>query len=481
MNTATGSARYVPPGYPRHGRGRGRCLIALTCLMLLSVSAPVRAQTASEPSAEGGPEVRVMDLRGAIGPAVSDGFVRALEDANRGGAALFVLRLDTPGGLDTAMRTMIQAILDSRVPVVTYVSPSGSRAASAGTYLLYASHVAAMAPATNLGAATPVQLGGGGAPSPAGEGAKPQADDSVDDNASTLRRKQINDAVAYIRGLAELRGRNADWAERAVREAVSLTAAEAEAQQVVDLVAPDLDTLLARLDGFTVRDGNAERTLALTDYRLVELEPDWRTRFLAVITNPSIAYILMLVGIYGLILEFSNPGFGVPGVLGAICLLLALYALQMLPVNYVGLGLILLGIGLMVAEGLSPSFGVLGVGGAVALVIGSIMLMDTDLPAFQVAMPVIAAVGVGSLALTGLTVRLAFKAHGHPVVTGGDTLIGQDAMVAEDFGPSSSGQVHAGGELWRATTDQAVHEGETVTIRRRDGLTLHVCRKGDNS
>lgn len=480
MNTATGSGRYFPPGSPRHGRGRARCLIALACLVLLSVSALARAQTAPRPAAEGGPEVRVMDLRGAIGPAVGDGFVRALEDANRAGAALFVLRLDTPGGLDKSMRTMIQAILESQVPVATYVAPSGSRAASAGTYLLYASHVAAMAPATNLGAATPVQLGGGGTPSPAGDEAEPQADNNTDDNAAALRRKQVNDAVAYIRGLAELRGRNADWAERAVREAVSLTAAEAEAQQVIDLVAPDLDALLARLDGFTVRDGGAKRTLTLTDYRLVELETDWRTRFLAVITNPSIAYILMLVGIYGLILEFSNPGFGIPGVLGAICLLLALYALQMLPVSYVGLGLILLGIGLMVAEGLSPSFGVLGVGGAVALVIGSIMLMDTDLPAFQVAMPVIAAVGVGSLALTGLTVRLAFQAHGRPVVTGGDTLVGQNAVAENDFGPDDNGQVRAAGERWRATSDEAVFEGETVTIRRRDGLTLHVSRKGDN-
>lgn len=478
MITAAGSEGHVLPGYAPRGRGLGGCLVALACLLMLA--APGRAQTPSEPSGEHGPEVRVMDLEGAIGPAVSDGFVRALEDANRAGAALFVVRLDTPGGLDKSMRVMIQAILDSQVPVATYVSPSGSRAASAGTYLLYASHVAAMAPATNLGAATPVQLGGGGAPSPAGDDAEPQADDNIDDNASALRRKQVNDAVAYIRGLAELRGRNADWAERAVREAVSLTAAEAEAQQVIDLVAPDLDTLLAELDGFTVRDGDAAgRTLALTDYRLVELERDWRTHFLAVITNPSIAYILMLVGIYGLILEFSNPGFGIPGVLGAICLLLALYALQMLPVSYVGMGLILLGIGLMVAEGLSPSFGVLGVGGAVALVIGSIMLMDTDLPAFQVAVPVIAAVGVGSLALTGLTVRLAFKAHGRPVVTGGDTLVGQDAVAATDFGPGDTGQVRAAGELWRATTDEAVLEGETVTIRRRDGLTLHVSRKGD--
>ena len=461
------------PGLSRHVL----LLFAALLPLLTMTSSPARAQNATSPTADDAPQVWVMDLKGAIGPAVSDGFVRALDDANRAGAALFVLRLDTPGGLDKSMRTMIHAILDSQVPVATFVAPSGSRAASAGTYLLYASHVAAMAPATNLGAATPVQMGGGGAPSPAGDDAEPQAQD----NASALRRKQVNDAVAYIRGLAGLRGRNADWAERAVREAVSLTAAEAEAQQVIDLVAPDLDTLLTELNGFTVRDGDSERTLALTDYRVVELERDWRTQFLAVITDPSIAYILMLVGLYGLILEFSNPGFGLPGVLGAICLLLALYALQMLPVSYVGLGLILLGIGLMVAEGLSPSFGVLGVGGAVALVVGSIMLMDTDLPAFQVAAPVIAAVGVGSLALTGLTVRLAFKAHGRPVVTGGDTLIGQDAVAANDFGPDGNGQVRAAGELWRATTDEAVLEGETVTIRRRDGLTLHVSPKGDKS
>ncbi len=476
MITAIGSDRHGLPGKAPCWRGLGGWFVALACLLLLA--SPGRAQSSAEPSAGGGPEVRVMELRGAIGPAVSDGFVRALEDANRAGAALFVLRLDTPGGLDQSMRTMIRAILDSRVPVATYVSPRGSRAASAGTYILYASHIAAMAPATNLGAATPVQLGGAEAPSPAGgEAEKEQAQDS----ASALRRKQINDAVAYIRGLAELRGRNADWAERAVREAVSLTAAEAEAQQVIDLVAPDLDTLLAELDGYRFRDGAGERTLTLTGYRLVEVERDWRTRFLAVITNPSIAYILMLVGIYGLILEFSNPGFGIPGVLGAICLLLALYALQMLPVSYVGLGLILLGIGLMVAEGLSPSFGVLGVGGAVAMVIGSIMLMDTDLPAFQIAAPVIAAVAVGSLALTVLTVRLAFKAHGRPVVTGGDTLIGQAAEAVEDFGPGSDaiGQVRAAGELWRATSDEAVHDGDTVVIRRRDGLTLHVSRKGD--
>jgi len=448
--------------------GRDRYAVILAALLiLLAVALPARAQN---PAPADVPQVWVMDLKGAIGPAVSDGFVRALQDADRAGAALFVLRIDTPGGLDKSMRAMIQAILESPLPVATYVAPPGSRAASAGTYILYASHIAAMAPATNLGAATPVQLGGGGAPSPSND----NADSESTDSASALRRKQINDAVAYIRGLAELRGRDADWAEQAVREAVSLTAAEAQARNVVDLTAPDLDSLLADLDGRTIRDGDASRTLTLTDYHLVEVERDWRTHFLAVITDPSIAYILMLVGIYGLILEFSNPGFGIPGVLGAICLLLALYALQMLPVSYVGLGLILLGIGLIVAEAISPSFGVLGVGGAVALVIGSIMLMDTDVPAFQIAAPVIAAAGVGSLVLTGLTVRLAFKAHGHPVVTGGDTLVGQSAVAVQRFGPGAEGQVRAAGELWRATSDAAVGQGDKVTIQRRDGLTLHV-------
>lgn len=420
------------------------------------------------------PQVWVMDLRDAIGPAMSDWFTRALDDANQQDAALFVLRLDTPGGLDRSMRDMISAILDSKVPVVTYVAPQGSRAASAGTYILYASHFAAMAPATNLGAATPVEIGGGGSDQPADNKAPSPA---VKGDAEPHQRKQVNDAAAYIRGLAELRGRNADWAERAVREAVSLTASEAQREQVVDLIAPDLDTLLRNLDGRRVQIGGAEHTLDLEHYQLHQVEPDWRTTFLAVITNPSIAYILLLVGVYGLILEFSNPGVAVPGILGAISLLLGLYALQMLPISYVGLSLILIGVGLVAAEAFTPSFGALGVGGMIAFVVGSVMLMDTHLPAFRIALPVIAAVGTGSVVAVGVLVRLAITAHRGAQVTGDPQLIGQWAVALEDFqmrDGQAHGQVRLLGEIWQARASGPVRLGERLRVRAREGLILDV-------
>ncbi|MGJ3257191.1 MAG: NfeD family protein [Alcanivorax sp.] len=428
-----------------------------------------------------------MTLDGPIGPALSDWFVRSLEDANQASAGLFVLQLNTPGGLDSAMRDMIRAILDSQVPVATYVSPSGSRAASAGTYILYASHIAAMAPATNLGAATPVQIGGGGGlPSPS----SPDSDDSGEnseqttsssDSASALRRKQVNDAVAYIRGLAELRDRNADWAEKAVREAVSLSSSAALEQGVIDLKATDLADLLTQLDGRELSWDGQSVTLAVANAQQHLVEKDWRTDFLAIITDPSIAYLMLLVGIYGLVLEFSNPGMGVPGVLGAICLLLALYALQMLPVSYVGLGLVLLGTVLVALEAVSPSFGVLGIGGVIAFVIGSIMLMDTELPAFRIAMPVIAAVGVGSLLLVGLFVRLAVKAHEGPPVTGADTLVGETAVALGDF--ENDGQVRVLGEIWHAHSQQPVQQGQSLQVISRSDLVLDVvpANKEDSS
>lgn len=420
---------------------------------------------ASAPPAAAPARVWVMDIQDAIGPAMSDWFSRALRHANQAEATLFVLRLDTPGGLDHSMREMIHAILDSQVPVATYVAPEGSRAASAGTYILYASHVAAMAPATHLGAATPVQLGGHRAGAP------------DTDNGGALQRKQVNDAVAYIRGLAELRGRNAEWAEQAVREAASLTASEALRSQVVDLIAPDLDTLLQQLDGRRIEVGGAPTTLALVPYRLHPVTPDWRTAFLAVITNPSIAYLLLLIGIYGLILEFSNPGVGVPGVLGAISLLLGLYALQMLPISYVGLALIVLGVGLVAAEALSPSFGALGVGGVIAFVVGSVMLMDTELPAFRIAMPVIAAVGTGSLLALGVLVRLAVAAHQRVQVSGDSQLVGQPALALDDFQRHEQervGRVRLHGEIWRARARSPVRRGDRVVVLARHGLILDV-------
>jgi len=461
---------------PHHGHrlaARVLLCVLLALLFLLAPASPAKTTSSSSASAS---SVWVMTLDGPIGPALSDWFVRSLEDANQASASLFVLQLNTPGGLDSAMRDMIRAILDSQVPVATYVSPSGSRAASAGTYILYASHIAAMAPATNLGAATPVQIGGGGGlPSPSSPDNSDENSEqasSSPDSASALHRKQVNDAVAYIGGLAELRDRNADWAEKAVREAVSLSSSAALEQGVIDLKATDLADLLAQLDGRKLSWDGQSVTLAVASAQQHQVERDWRTDFLAIITDPSIAFLLLLVGIYGLVLEFSNPGMGVPGVLGGICLLLALYALQMLPVSYVGLGLILLGAVLVTLEAVSPSFGVLGVGGAIAFVIGSIMLMDTDLPAFRIALPVIAAVGVGSLLLVGLFVRLAVKAHEGPPVTGADTLVGETAVALGDF--EHDGQVRVLGEIWHAHSQQPVQQGQLLQVIDRSDLILNV-------
>jgi membrane-bound serine protease (ClpP class) len=449
-------------------------ILLLALAMAVLIALPVSAQSPSaqhSAASASPPDVRVMVLDDAIGPAVSDWFVRALEDANDEAAALFVLQLNTPGGLDHSMRAMIRAILDSRVPVTIHVAPSGSRAASAGTYLLYAAHIAAMAPATNLGAATPVELGGGApARNPAGSDGEDQS--TAPDSASALRNKQVNDAVAYIRGLAELRGRNADWAEQAVRQGASLPAEEALEQNVIDLIADDLPALLSRLEGREIEIRGQRHTLTLSGHQVRNIEQDWRTGFLAIITNPSVAYLLLLVGIYGLILEFSSPGVGVAGVLGGICLLVAAYALHLLPVSYVGLALIVLGIGLIAAEALSPSFGVLGIGGVAAFVIGSVMLMDTELPAFQIALPVIAAVGTGSLLLVGVMIRLITRTRRQALVSGADTLIGQPAVAIQDF--ELLGMVRINGELWRARTAAPVRKGQRLRVIGRQGLTLNV-------
>jgi membrane-bound serine protease (ClpP class) len=446
--------------------------------LLLAAAGWALAAADSTPTA--GPTGTLLPVSGPIGPATSDYFVRKLREAQEGGTELVLVTIDTPGGLDTAMRDMIQAILASEVPVVAFVSPSGARAASAGTFLVYASHVAAMAPATNLGAATPVQIGGpaapgrpdGGKPATKPSDADGEAKDGEPAPGSAMERKALNDSIAYIRGLAELRGRNVEWAEAAVRDGASLPADEALAAGVVDLVAADIPELLRLLDGRKVKLGAKEVELRTAGLILHEIEPDWRTNLLSIITNPNVAYLLMLIGIYGLLLEGYNPGALVPGVVGAICLLLALFAFQVLSVNYAGLALIALGVLLIVAESFAPSFGALGLGGIVAFVIGSVMLLDNDVPGFSIAWPLIAAMAfAGALVLLAI-VSFAVRSRRRPVVSGVEGMLHAVAEATEDF--DTHGLVRVQGELWNAVSREPVRAGQKLRIRKVDGLTVEV-------
>jgi membrane-bound serine protease (ClpP class) len=468
----------------------GRGLRALAAL-LLSGTAVLAARAAPVP---------VLDVRDAIGPASAGFIIRSIGKAAEARAPLIVIRLDTPGGLDTSMRDIIQAILASRVPVAVYVSPSGSRAASAGTYILYAAHIAAMAPATTLGAATPVAIGmpgpGGSGRAPAGDEGEPAgaAKNPPKDGASepepgrkapplagadAMTAKQIHDAAAFIRGLAQQRGRNAEWAERAVREAVSLTATEALKANVIDVVAEDLDDLLARINGRRVKVEGREVTLATTGLAIEVIRPDWRQRLLSVIANPSFALVLLMLGIYGLLFEFASPGFGVPGTVGAICLVLGLFALQLLPVNYAGLGLILLGVALLAAEAMAPSFGVLGVGGLVAFVVGALLLFDSDVPGFGVPLWLIAGLAISSAAFVVLGGGMALRARRRPVVSGREQMLGSEGVVLVPAGSETWALVH--GERWRVTSPDALSTGQRVRVVGMKGLTLEVRAAGPSA
>ncbi|HYD17334.1 MAG TPA: nodulation protein NfeD [Patescibacteria group bacterium] len=418
----------------------------------------------------------VIKVEGMISPATLDLVKRGLEDAAKRKADVVVLQMQTPGGLYDSMQTIIQLILESPVPVATYVSPPGSHAASAGTYILYASHIAAMAPSTVIGAATPIRMGDNSPMQPSPDPSMQKIDPSSVQPKSTLEHKMVNDAAAYIRGLAELRNRNAEWAERAVRDAVSATATESLASKAIDLIAVDVNELLEKIDGRVVKmAGNKTMKLNTKNARFETHEADWRTGLLDVIASPNVAFMLMTLGSYGLIYEVLNPGAILPGVVGIISFILGLFAMNVLPVDYTGLALMLVGMALMIGEAFSPSFGALGIGGAISFAVGATMLIDSVDPNFGVDPWLIAAVTVGSLGFLSVLLAVAFKAQRSATMTGQEELKQTPGEVLN--WSQGQGEVRITGEIWRASAaspEFIINPGDRVKVVEIDGLRLIV-------
>lgn len=445
---------------------------ALTTGLILSLAYLIAGAAVAAPVVQ-------IDINGPIGPGVASYVTEAIEEAQGSDSAAILLVMDTPGGLDSSMREIIQAILDSRIPVIGYVAPSGARAASAGTYILMACHIAAMAPGTTIGAATPIAIGGGmpGSDQPSGTD-----DGSGRQEHPDLQDKIVSDSAAYMRALAEMRGRPADKVEKFVTDAISISDSEALAEGIIEITAPSARALLMQIDGRVVRVEDREWTLETVNSDVKQMQPTWRDDFLAFITNPNIAYLLLLIGIYGLIFEFSNPGLILPGVTGAIALVLGLYALHLLPVNYAGLALLVIGLALIVAEAFAPSFGVLGISGVIAFVLGSVLLLDTDVPGFQVSKYLIGSVALVTSAIAFLFMTLAVRAWRRPVVSGAEAMLGLEGHVLDWRG--LEGHVRTHGEVWAARSGTPLKKDEIVHVTGIVGLVLQVDRlpeeEGDN-
>ena len=436
------------------GLSLGLLLLGAAGLLLTAYANEASGPSASaaEPTPSPGRIVHLITIDAPITPTIAEYLTKSIDRAVKNGTEALVIRLNTPGGLLDATNDIVIRMIASEVPLIVYVAPSGGRAASAGVFITMAAHIAAMAPTTHIGAASPVQMQG-----------------KMDD---TMAKKAMNDTAAMARGIAEKRGRNAKWAEDAVRKAVSATETEALKLRVIDLIAPDIPTLLKNIDGRTVELIIGKKVLRTADAKVVEIEMGLRHKILGIISNPNIAYILMILGFYGLYFELSNPGAIFPGVAGAICLILAFYALQTLPINYAGLMLIILGIALFIAEAFITSHGVLGIGGTIAMLFGSMMLIDSPIPAMRVSWAVILPVVGASALLFIVTVTIAVKVHREKIDTGKEGLIGLVGEARTDVTPK--GQVFVHGETWNAVSDEPVAKGDQVAVVAVDGLKLKV-------
>ena len=398
--------------------------------------------------------VNVIEINGVINPVAAKFITEAVDQSEEDGAECLIIQMDTPGGLMDSMRTIVKKLLSARVPVVVYVSPAGARAASAGVFITLAAHIAAMAPSTNIGAAHPVTLG------------------SQQKENKAMMEKVVNDAVAQIKGIAKERGRNVKWAEKAVRESVSITEGEALKLKVIDLVASDLDSLLAKIDGRKVKIDSKKKVLVTKGTTVNKRQMGWRYRFLDIISNPTIAYIMLMLGIYGIFFELSNPGAILPGVIGAIFLILAFFALQMLPINYAGLALILLGIILFIAEVKIVSYGMLSVGGTVCMLLGSIMLAE-NLPEYmRISKGVIIPAVMVSAGFFLFAVTMAIRARRKKPTTGVEGLIGEVGISESVIFPEGTVSIH--GELWTALCDERIEKGERIEVVGVDNLRLKV-------